>query len=317
MKIIFMGTPDFSVGTFEALIQAGHQIVLVVTQPDKPQGRKHVLAGPPMKEAALAHGIEVFQPKRVRKSENVEYLRSFGADLIVVVAFGQILPKSILEMPKYGCINVHASLLPKYRGASPIQWAVLNGEKETGVTVMKMDEGLDTGDMILVEKVTLDEKETGGSLFERLQVVGASACVKAVSQIENGTATYTQQDHEQATKTGLIEKSFGFLNFSKSAEELERIIRGLNPWPSAYTRINGKMLKIWSANTISQEEYDGEYYGPGHICEIGKQTFKIECFEGVLEVVEVQLEGKRRMNAGDFLRGNQIELGMELGLLED
>lgn len=305
MKIIFMGTPDFSVGTLEALIGAGHEVVLAVTQPDKPKGRGKAMQFPPVKEAALAHGIEVFQPPRVREPECIEYLRKYNADIIVVVAFGQILPKAILEMPQYGCVNVHASLLPKYRGAAPIQWAVIDGQKVSGVTTMRMDEGLDTGDVIMKEEVVLSEKETGGSLFERLSVVGAGLCVKTLAAIENGTAVYTPQDHAQATKVGMINKKFGLVDWNKSAVELENLIRGLNPWPSAYTRMNGKTLKIWDADVL-EKNTKAE---PGTIIKVTKDAICVQTGEGILVLNEIQLEGKKRMQCDAFLRGYQVEEG--------
>lgn len=305
MKIIFMGTPDFSVGTLEALIGAGHEVVLAVTQPDKPKGRGKAMQFPPVKEAALAHGIEVFQPPRVREPECIEYLRKYNADIIVVVAFGQILPKAILEMPQYGCVNVHASLLPKYRGAAPIQWAVIDGQKVSGVTTMRMDEGLDTGDVIMKEEVVLSEKETGGSLFERLSVVGAGLCVKTLAAIENGTAVYTPQDHAQATKVGMISKKFGLVDWNKSAVELENLIRGLNPWPSAYTRMNGKTLKIWDADVL-EKNTKAE---PGTIIKVTKDAICVQTGEGILVLNEIQLEGKKRMQCDAFLRGYQVEEG--------
>lgn len=309
MRVIFMGTPDFSVGTLQALIDAGHEVVLVVTQPDKPKGRGKSMQFPPVKEAALEHGIEVYQPRRVREPECVEYLRSFDADIIVVVAFGQILPKEILEMPKYGCVNVHASLLPKYRGAAPIQWAVINGEKVSGVTTMRMDEGLDTGDMILKEEVVLDEKETGGSLFDRLSGVGAKLCVRTLEAIEDGTAIYTKQDHAATTKTTLIKKQFGIIDWNKPAAEIECLIRGLNPWPSAYTYLNGKTLKIWAA-AVKDETSDKE---PGELTEVTKHSVGVQTGDGILMLEEVQLEGKKRMSADAFLRGNALSEGMKLG----
>ena len=309
MRVIFMGTPDFSVGTLQALIDAGHEVVLAVTQPDKPKGRGKAMQFPPVKEAALEHGIEVYQPRRVREPECVEYLRKFDADIIVVVAFGQILPKEILEMPKYGCVNVHASLLPKYRGAAPIQWAVINGEKVSGVTTMRMDEGLDTGDMIMKEEVVLDEKETGGSLFDRLSEVGAKLCVRTLKAIEDGTATYTKQDHEAATKTTLIKKQFGIIDWSKPAAEIECLIRGLNPWPSAYTYLNGKTLKIWAA-AVKDEASDK---APGELAEVAKHGVGVQTGDGILMLEEVQLEGKKRMSADAFLRGNALSEGMKLG----
>lgn len=308
MKVIFMGTPDFSVGTLEALIAAGHEITLAVTQPDKPKGRGKSMQYPPVKEAALAHGIEVYQPRRVREPECIEYLRKYEADIIVVVAFGQILPKEILEMPKYGCINVHASLLPKYRGAAPIQWAVINGEKVTGVTTMRMAEGIDTGDMILKEEVALDAEETGGSLFDRLAKTGGELCVKTLTAIENGTATYTPQNHEEATHTTMIKKQLGEMDWTKSAQELERLVRGLNPWPSAYTHLNGKTLKIWKTSVLEKET--GKE--PGTI-EVGKSTIAVQTGKGMLQLEEIQLEGKKRMQTDAFLRGVSLETGMILG----
>ncbi len=308
MKVIFMGTPDFSVGTLEALIAAGHEVTLAVTQPDKPKGRGKSMQYPPVKEAALVHGIEVYQPRRVREPECIEYLRKYEADIIVVVAFGQILTKEILEMPKYGCINVHASLLPKYRGAAPIQWSVINGEKVSGVTTMRMDEGIDTGDMILKEEVVLDKEETGGSLFERLAKKGAELCVKTLKAIEEGTATYTPQNHEEATHTTMIKKQLGELDWTKPAQELECLVRGLNPWPSAYTHLNGKTLKIWKT-TVLEKETGKE---PGTI-EVGKNTIAVQTGKGMLQLEEIQLEGKKRMQTDAFLRGVSLETGMVLG----
>lgn len=309
MRLIFMGTPDFAVGTLEALIEAGHEVALVVTQPDKPRGRSKKLQYPPVKEAALAHNIEVFQPKRLREAESIEYLKKYQPDCIVVVAFGQILPKEILEMPKYCCVNVHASLLPKYRGAAPIQWAVINGEKVSGVTTMRMDEGLDTGDMILKEEVTLAPDETGGSLFDRLAEVGAKLAVQTLQALEDGTAEFTPQDHEKATQVGMIKKSFGEMDFTKSAVELERLIRGLNPWPSAYTKLNGKTLKIWAADVCGQT---GEKAQPGTVLKAEKDEFLIQTGEKILSVKELQLEGKKRMDTAAFLRGCHLEKGMIL-----
>lgn len=308
MKVIFMGTPDFSVGTLEALIEAGHEVTLVVTQPDKPKGRGKAMQYTPVKETALAHGIEVYQPAKIREPECVEYLKKYEADIMVVVAFGQILTKEILDMPKYGCVNVHASLLPKYRGAAPIQWAVINGEKVSGVTTMRMDEGIDTGDMILKEEVELDSEETGGSLFERLAKTGAELCVKTLTAIEDGTATYTPQDNAQATHTKIIKKQLGEIDFTKPAEEIERLIRGLNPWPSAYTHWNGKTLKIWKASVVEKES--GKE--PGTI-EVGKNTIAVQTGKGMLQLEEIQLEGKKRMQTDAFLRGVSLETGMLLG----
>ena len=235
MKIIFMGTPDFSVGTLEALVKAGHEVILVVTQPDKPKGRGKAVSFSPVKEAALAHGIPVFQPRRIREPEAISELRKYEADVMVVVAFGQILPKEVLDMTRYGCINVHASLLPKYRGAAPIQWAVIHGEAVSGVTTMQMDEGLDTGDMIQKTEVTLDAKETGGSLHDKLAAAGAALCVETLDKIENGTAEFTKQGESPTAYARTLDKKIGNIDWNRPAVEIERLIRGLNPWPSAYT----------------------------------------------------------------------------------
>ncbi len=349
MRIIFMGTPDFSVGTMEALLDAGHEIVLAVTQPDKPKGRGKAVQFSPVKETALAHNIEVFQPKRVRDAESVAYVKSFQADVIVVVAFGQILPKEILELPPYGCINVHASLLPKYRGAAPIQWAVLDGEAYSGVTTMRMDEGLDTGDMILKEEVVLSKKETGGSLFDKLSEVGAALCVKTLQALEDGTVVFTPQDHTKATKVGMIHKGLGAIDWQQPADVIERLIRGLNPWPSAFTSLNKKTLKIWDADvteekdeaqilaaykadgkekTASADQLDGKEEtasdsepgeaspAPGTVVAVTKTAIFVQTGSGILQLNEVQLEGKKRMPVQAFLLGYAVAPGTVLGVSE-
>ena len=305
MRVIFMGTPDFSVGTLEAVLAAGHEVAAVVTQPDKPKGRGGAMSMSPVKEAALKHNLTVLQPQRAREEAFVEELRGYEADVIVVVAFGQLLPAEIIHMPKYGCINVHASLLPKYRGAAPIQWAVINGEKVSGVTTMRMDEGLDTGDMILKEEVTLAPDETGGSLFDRLAEVGAKLAVQTLQALEDGTAEFTPQDHEKATQVGMIKKSFGEMDFTKSAVELERLIRGLNPWPGTYTEYQGKTLKIWGA-TVKE---GGDPSKAGTIVNVKKHSFGIQTKDGILVPTEIQLEGKKRMTTDAFLNGYTVEEG--------
>ena len=264
MKVIFMGTPDFAVNTLEKIIEAGHEVMLVVTQPDKPKGRGNTMQFPPVKECAVSHGLEVFQPVKIREDASVEYLKKFAPDIIIVAAFGQILPKSILDLPKYGCINVHASLLPKYRGAAPIQWAVINGDEITGVTTMRMDVGLDTGDIIAKKQVRIAEDETGGSLFDKLAAVGAELCVETMQMLENKTATFTPQDNEASTHTKMISKELGDIDWKKPAVEIERLIRGLNPWPSAYTHLDNKAFKIWKARVV---ETDGAY-APGCILSL-------------------------------------------------
>ena len=305
MRVIFMGTPDFAVGALEEIIKAGHEVVLVVTQPDKPKGRGKAMQYTPVKECALAHGIEVFQPVKVKEPENIEVLRKYEPDIIIVAAFGQIVPKSILDMPKYGCVNVHASLLPKYRGAAPIQWAVINGDEVTGVTIMRMNEGIDTGDMIAKKTVRLAEDETGGSLFDKLAQVGAQLCVETMEMIEAGKVEYIPQNNEEATHTSMIRKELGLIDWNRPAVEIERLIRGLNPWPSAYTQLSGKTFKIWKAKVVSDENT----YEPGCICRIDKEGMYVQTGEGILLLTEVQMEGKKRMEASAFLRGYQVEEG--------
>ncbi len=302
MRVIFMGTPDFAVGTLEEIIAAGHEVVLAVTQPDKPKGRGKTMQNPPVKECALQHEIEVYQPVKIREAECIEYLRKYEPDIIIVAAFGQILPKEILEMPKYGCVNVHASLLPKYRGAAPIQWAVINGDKVSGVTTMRMDAGLDTGDMIEKAEVVLAEDETGGSLFDRLSQVGAKLCVHTMQSIEEGTVTYTKQQESEATHVGMIQKQMGNIDWSQPAVVIERLIRGLNPWPSAYTKLNGKTLKIWRASV----ESGGDSKAAGKVIAVSKKELKVQTGDGILSLLEVQLEGKKRMSIEAFLRGYEV-----------
>lgn len=305
MRVIFMGTPDFAVGTLNGIIKAGHEVALVVSQPDKAVGRSKALKYTPVKACALEHGIEVYQPEKVREAECIEFLRKFQPDIIIVVAFGQIIPKEILDMPKYGCVNVHASLLPKYRGAAPIQWAVLNGDAVTGVTTMRMDEGLDTGDIIMTEEVALDADETSGSLFDRLSLVGAGLCVRTMAALENGTAVYTPQDCAKATHTNKIHKDMGNIDWTMEAEAIDCLIRGLNPWPSAYTRLDGKTLKIWKAKVASHEMQAQ----PGCIVAVDKNRIFVQAGNGILELLEVQLEGKKRMSTEAFLNGYDVEPG--------
>lgn len=314
MRVVFMGTPDFSVGTLKAIIEAGHEVAAVVTQPDKPKGRSKALVCSPVKEEAMSHELRILQPQRARDEEFIQELKAINADVFVVVAFGQILPSSIINMPPYGCINVHASLLPKYRGASPIQWAVIDGCEYSGVTIMKMDEGIDTGDILKTEEVKLNPKETGGSLFERLSDVGARLLVETLEELEAGTVVPVPQNDAESTYVKMLDKSFGKMDFNEDAVKIERLIRGLNPWPSAFTFINGKMLKVWDADVISDDSAcqlrDGE---PGEVVEIDKESFTVACGNGYLIIKEVQLEGKKRMDSGSFLRGNHLDKGVVLG----
>ena len=310
MKVVFMGTPDFAVETLKAIAGAGHDIAAVVTQPDKPRGRSGALMFSAVKEEAVNLGIEcILQPEKARDEAFIQQIRDINPDVIVVVAYGKILPKSLLDIPKYGCINVHASLLPKYRGAAPIQWSVINGDEYSGVTTMFMGEGLDTGDILLQKSIKLDKKETGGSLFDKLSVIGAELLVETLVELKNGTVKRIPQDESQATQVTVFDKSFGKIDFNKSATDIERLIRGLNPWPSAFTSLNGKTLKLWDADVTECNEN----VPAGSIVSVGKESFVVKCGEDALEVKELQLEGKKRMNCGDFLRGYNLEVGTVLG----
>lgn len=311
MKVVYMGTPDFAVPPLEALVNSGYEVAAVVTQPDKPKGRGKTLMPTPVKEEALKHDIPVYQPQKVRDPEFEEILEKISPDIIVVAAFGQIIPKKILDLPKFGCINIHASLLPKYRGAAPIQQAVIDGEKESGVTIMRMGTGLDTGDMISKVVVPIETEETGGSLFDKLAEAGASLLIETLPSIENGTAVYEKQPEESPTPyAAMITKKMGLMDFTKSAEELERLVRGLNPWPSAYTFLNGKTLKVWKS-TVERSENGGKTV-PGTIVAVDKEGIHVACRENNLVLREVQLEGKKRMETDAFLRGYQITEGTML-----
>lgn len=298
MRVVFMGTPDFSVPALENIAKK-YEVVAVVTQQDRPKGRGHKMQYTPVKEKAIELEIPVYQPKRVKDLEFVDILKTLKPDVIVVIAFGQILSKEILELPKYGCINVHASLLPKYRGAAPIQWAVINGDKKSGVTTMYMAEGLDTGDIIDTSEIVLDEKETGGSLFDKLADLGGKLILNTLDKLETGTATRTRQDDARSTYAGKITKELGKIDFTKSAAEIERLIRGLNPWPSAFTYMDDKMLKIWNADVLEETVEED----PGTITEVNKKFIKVATGEGYLLLKEIQLEGKKRMNVTSFLNG--------------
>lgn len=310
MKIVFMGTPDFAVGALDALCKAGHEIVAVVTQPDKPKGRSDKLFFSPVKEYAVKAGIPVLQPVRIKRPESVAELKNYPADVFVVAAFGQILSKEILDMPKYGCLNIHASLLPKYRGSSPIQWAVINGEEKSGVTIQQMNEGVDTGDILYQKEMVLDAKETGESLFDKLAVLGAEAIVETLSLLEQGKLVPVPQDEALATHTVMLDKAMGRMDFSKSAAELERLVRGLNSWPSAYTFFEGKQLKVWEADVVEDGNTDG---ADGEVVAVGKDSFDVKCGQGNLRIRSLQLEGKKRMSTHDFLLGNAVKKGMHLG----
>lgn len=316
MKVVYMGTPDFAVYTLDAIVKAGHEVLRVVTQPDKAKGRGKKLQYTPVKEKALEYGLQVSQPEKVREESFMEELEALAPDVIVVVAFGQILPERILNIPKHGCINVHASLLPAYRGAAPIQWAVIDGLSVSGVTTMYMEKGLDTGDIIEQSYLSLAEDETGGSLFDRLAKEGATLLLSTLEKLEAGTATRTKQDDSKSSYAKMLTKDMGNLDFTKDAMTLERLIRGLNPWPSAYTRLKDKTLKVYVAKIIDEEQtllLTSDATVPGTVIAVDKKSFTVRCGVGALQILNLQLEGKKRMDTAAFLLGYKIELGEMLG----
>ena len=308
--IVFMGTPDFAAGCLQTLLDSEWNVKAVFTQPDKPRGRSGKPAPSPVKELAVKAGIPVYQPVKVREPEVLETLKRLAPDVIVVAAFGQLIPGTILDLPHFGCINVHASLLPCYRGAAPIQWAILDGRKETGVTIMRMDRGLDTGDVICRKTVPIDEKETGGSLFDKLCRAGSGLLLECLHSLEDGTAVYEPQPEESPTAYArMLTKEMGRIDWNRPAKELECQIRGLNPWPTAYTRLNGKQLKIWAAD-VAEEPGSGR---PGEIVRLTGKTALVQTGQDCLALQEVQLEGKKRMPTDAFLRGYPLKEGMILG----
>lgn len=311
--VVFMGTPDFAEGILQALLDSEYRVTAVFTQPDRPKGRKGLLQAPPVKELAIAHGIPVYQPDRIRREENVQILRELAPDFIVVAAFGQIIPADILDIPVYGCLNVHASLLPRWRGAAPIQWSILTGEKETGVTIMQMAEGLDTGDCIEQTAVPIAEDETGGSLFEKLMEEGAELLIRTMKRIESHEAVRTPQPAQSPTPYAkMLTRATGQVDWSLSAAQIERMIRALDPWPGTYTFLNGKTLKLWKAAVLPDAVGEAAKK-PGTVRNVLKDAIDIQTGEGILRIVELQPEGKKRMGADAFIRGYRPEAGIILG----
>lgn len=305
MNIVFMGTPDFAVPCLQKLLDAGYPVTGVFTQPDKPKGRGYKLVPPPVKELAMAHDIPVFQPASLRNDEAYELLKNCAPDLIVVVAYGKILPKRVLELPQYGCINVHASLLPRYRGAGPIQWAILNGESETGITTMYMGEGLDTGDMLEQVKTPIGENETADELYTRLSKMGAETLLVTLQKLEADALLRTPQDDSLSCYAPILDKSLCPLDFNKTARELHNQIRGLSSWPAATTTYKGKRLKVYESRLVSMSGQPGEI--------LDTKRFIVACKEGALQLVSVQYEGGRRMDGDAFLRGRPPVSGEKLG----
>ena len=311
MKAVFMGTPEFAVPTLQALIDH-HEVLAVVTQPDKQRGRGKKMQFPPVKEKAVEYDIPVYQPQRARDEEFIEELKNLNPDVIVVVAYGQILPESILNIPKYGCINVHGSLLPKYRGAAPIEWTIINGETESGVTTMYMAKGLDTGDMIEKTVVPIADTDTGVTLHDKLADAGAELILSTLSKLENHTAIRTPQDDSLSCYASMLKKEMGELDFTKDAASLERLIRGLQPWPVAYTKMNQKTVRIYEASVCEQPEEaleDGTQIVPGMIVRVTKKNFTVACGNGALMIRKLQPEGKKPMDCAAFLAGNKLKTG--------
>ncbi len=305
MRIVFMGTPDFAVPSLQALIDAGHDVCAVYTQPDKPQGRKQILTAPPVKTLALEHDIPVFQPNTLKNEDEQARLRELAPEVIIVVAYGKLLPKAVLDIPPHGCINVHGSLLPRWRGAAPIQWAVIAGDEMAGVTTMQMAEGLDTGDMLLTYETKVGETETAGELFDRLAQSGAELLTQTLVKLDE--ITPRPQDDAQSCYAHMLDKQMAVIDWSRSAHEIDCLIRGLNPWPIALTTLSGERLKVFAAEKANG---NGE---PGTVLEADpKKGLTVACGEGALKLIEIQLVGGKRMKATDFLRGHAIEVGTKL-----
>ena len=308
MNIVFMGTPDFAVPALEALYKSKHNIAGVFSQPDKPVGRKQVLTPPPVKAFAVQNGLSVYQPNSLKNDDSYELIKKLNPDIIIVAAYGKILPKNILDFPEYGCVNIHASLLPKYRGAAPIQWAVINGDKKTGITIMKMAEGLDTGDMILVDKTEIGENETSAELYDRLAEQGAVSLLKALDMLENGSVEFTSQDAALSTYAVKITKALSPIDWSKSASEVHNLVRGLQTWPCASTIIDGKEFKIHK--TVLSLKTGNK---PGEIVD-NKGVLTVCCGDGCcVDVLEIQPQGKKKMDIKSFFAGNKLELGTVIG----
>lgn len=311
MKVVFMGTPDFAKESLKAIYNAGYEIIGVVTNPDKPQGRGMKLTASPVKQFALEKDINIYQPEKVKNNkEFIEKMENLNPDVICVVAYGKILPKELLEIPKLGCINVHGSLLPKYRGAAPIQWAVLNGDKTTGITTMYMDEGMDTGDMILKEEVKIGEDETTGELWERLETIGGELLVKTLKQIEQGTAPREKQSGE-FSMAPMLNKEMAKINWEEQdAKQIKNLVRGLNPIMGAYTYLDGKKIKFWKVDIATKKEIFAEgleiFRNGTVIISNPREGIFIKTKDGILKVLEIQGENAKRMSIFDFLRGNAI-----------
>lgn len=309
MKLIFMGTPDFAAVSLAALFEAGHEVLLAVTQPDKPKGRGHKMTPPPVKEYALEKGIEVYQPNSMRTEEAYEKLASYGAEAFIVAAYGKILPQKILDLPKYGCLNVHASLLPKYRGAAPIQWSIANGETVTGVTIMQMDAGIDTGDMLLKTEVAILPEDTGETLHDKLAEAGGRVLLDALQQLEKGTLQAEKQDDSLSCYAPMLNKEVSKIDFAKSATEVANLVRAMNPYPAAHTVYQGRRMRVFGATAESCDKAAA----CGEILQANTEGILVRCGDGAVKVTELQFDGKKRMPVREYLKGNTIETGVVLG----
>ncbi|GAA0861079.1 methionyl-tRNA formyltransferase [Paraclostridium tenue] len=310
MKIVFMGTPEFAVPCLQKIIDEGHEVLAVVTQPDKPKGRGKKLAMPPVKELALKYNIDVYQPVKAREEAFVEKLKEINPELIVVVAFGQILPKSILDIPKFGCVNVHASLLPKYRGAAPLNWVIINGEEKTGVTTMYMDVGLDTGDMILKSEIPLDDEITAGELHDKMMIDGANVLKETIDLIAQGKAPREKQNDDETCYSPIMDKTLGNIDWNKSAKDIHNLVRGVNPWPSAYTTYENQTMKIWKTKVVDKNSDKA----PGTILKVDKDGIEVNTGNGVIQISEIQMSGKKRMVVSEYIKGNTISTDIILGI---
>ena len=307
MKILFMGTPNFAIPCLKALIESENELCGVFTQPDKPKGRGHKVSFSPVKELALKNEIKVFQPKSLKNDEALSIIKNLNPEIIIVVAYGKILPKEIIEYPKYGCVNVHASLLPKYRGAAPIQWCVINGEDRTGVTTMYMDVGLDTGDILLKAETNIDNNETSGELHDRLSIIGANLLIETIEKIKDNTIKREKQNNNESSYSPMLNKSLCNIDWNKKSNEIHNLVRGLNPWPTASTILDSKTLKIHKTKVCNIKGTE-----PGEI--ISTSPLIVSCADNTtLEILEVQLEGKKKMSTDEFLRGHKIDINKKLG----
>ena len=308
MKIVFMGTPEFAVPSLNALLSSKKEITAVVTQPDKPSGRGKKLTPPPVKAAALNSGVAVLQPERIKDEEFVNTLREINPDIIVVAAYGKILPKDIIQLPRYGCINVHASLLPKYRGAAPISWAIINGEKETGITIMQMDEGLDTGSILLQKGIEITKEDTAGTLSNKLSKIGAELLIEGLNAIEKGEIKPITQDNSKTSYAPMLKKEDGQINWTKGAEDIYNMVRGMDPWPGAFTYYKGELWKVWKVR-----HGDTGKGLAGEILAADKDRIDVASKDNVISIIEIQPANKKRMTVSVFLRGHKVEAGVILG----